>query len=470
MQNEKITKTENQLANIEKFDVKSDRDKNRYRAVVTAKNNRSVYDIYLQVCLTERCLLLPIHKKNVDKEVKLHNEQQQCDGDVVNITDLLKADCWLQIFSYLNLNDLFQLSAVCTDLRALVQHNKQVKNLKSFHFKFYEKYFEADGEEIFADKSVAKMTEILECIGHNLEEISISVGRTSNEIGIFQSLLHNVVAQLHTLRLSNFCWLSMILENVSDNVFGQIKTLCLDSQYYDMPIVVNIKTKFPNLEKLSLHGRWKMVDFTNWSSIRDLTLDRLISLNHASWMTWITDVSDHFSNLETLQISNTMKRTIPLEHIERLLELKKLRKIQLEIVNGNCFDILLKMTQLKSVSVIFYNSIQEVIENRLHELACCLPNLQEFDLTLKEEAFLPRDDLIQFISLAHQVKSVHLINDTIKIFLFIAPSFLQEILDARKQSQITQNERSLLLVAFTKCFIDENVFKVSGFLRSYLLE
>lgn len=456
-QNGKISKTENQLSDTEKFNVKSDRDKNRYRALVTAKNIQSVYEIYQQLCLTERCLLLPIHRSECKKEVKLHHEQ--CNA-VINITDLLTADCWLQIFSYLDLNDLFQLSAVCSDFRALVQHNKKVKNLKTMHFKFYEKYFDAEGEEIFADKSVTKMTEILECIGDNLEEINLSVGRTSNEIGIFQSLIRNVGSNLHTLRLYNFCWLSMILENLSDKVFDQIKTLCLDSQYYDIPIVVNIKAKFPNLEKLALHGRWKVIDFADWSGIRELTLDRLISLNHVSWMTWITDVSAHFSNLETLNISNTMKRTIDLGSIERLLQLKKLKKIQIEIVNQNCFDILLKMCQLTSVSLIFYSSIQEIIENRLHELACCLPNLQQFELTLKEEAFLPRDDLIQFISAAHQLKYLHLINDTIKIFLFIAPSFLLDILRARKLSQGICNESSLLVVAFSKCFIDENVFKV----------
>lgn len=455
MQNEKISKTENQLSNIEKFDTKSDRDKNRYRAIVTAKNIQSVYEIYLQVCLTERCLLLPIHE-NVGKEIKLHNAE--C--DTVNITDLLTADCWLQIFSYLNLNDLFTVSAVCTDFRTLVQHNKRIRNLKTFHFKFYDKYFEADGEEILADKSVTKMIEILQCIGHNLEEISISVGRTSNEIGIFDAIIKNVGPNLHTLRLCNFCWLSMILENVSSKVFGQIRALYLDSQYYDMPIIVDIKTKFPNLETLVLYGRWKLVDFADWSVLKELTLDRLISLNHASWMTWMSDVSNHLKNLETLNISNTMRRTIPLGHLECLLQLKRLRKIKIEILNHDCLDILLKMTQLTSVSVIFYNSIQEVIADQLHKLACCLPKLQHFDMTLKEEAFLPRDDLTQFVSMAHQLKSIHLINDTIKIFLFIAPSFLQEILDARKQSQSVCNEKSLLLVAFTKCFIDENVFKV----------
>lgn len=458
LQNEKITKTEKQLSNIEKFDIKSDRDKNCYRAIVTAKNIQSVYEIYLQVCLTERCLLLPIHK-NVDKEIKLHNEQ--CDA--VNITDLLKTDCWLQIFSYLDLDDLFRLSAVCRDFRALVQHNKRVRSLKTFHFKFYDKYFEANGEEIFADKSVTKMTEILECVGHSLEDVRISVGRTSNEFRIFETLMRNVGSNLHTLRLCNFCWLSMILENVSSKVFGQIRTLYLDSQYYDVPITVNIKTKFPNLEKLALYGRWKMVDFTDWSGITELTLDRLISLNHASWMTWMTDISNHFTNLETLNISNTMKRTISLENVECLLQLKKLRKIQIEILSHDCFDVVLKMIQLTSVSLIFYNSIQEVIEDRLHQLACCLPNLQQFDMTLKEEAFLPRDDLIQFISMAGQLKSVHLINDTIKIFLFIAPSFLHEVLDARKQSQRICSEKKALLVAFSKCFIDEKVFKVSRF-------
>lgn len=454
MQNEKISKTENQLSNTEKFHIKSDRIGNRYSAIVTAKNIQSVYEIYLQICLTERCLLLPL-RKNVDKEIKLHNEQ--CDA--VNITDLLKADCWLQIFSYLDLNDLFELSAVCNDFRALVQHNKRVRSLKSFHFKFYDKYFEANGEEIFADKSVNKMTEILECIGHSLEDVNISVGRTSNEFRIFETLVRNVGANLHTLRLCNFCWLSMIFENVTGKIFGQIRNLYLDSQYYDIPIVVDIKTKFPNLEKLSLHGRWKLVDFTDWSGIKELSLDRLISVNHSSWMTWMTDVTNHFRNLETLTISNTMKRTTPLDNYECLLRLKNLRKIQIEILDHKCFDVLLTMTQLTSVSLIFYNSIQEVIEDKLHRLSC-LPNLQYFELTLKEEAFLPRDDLILFISLAHQLKSVHLINETIKIFLFIAPSFLHEILDARKQSQKLSSEKSLLLVAFSKCFIDENVFKV----------
>ncbi|KAG4077295.1 hypothetical protein HA402_009924 [Bradysia odoriphaga] len=303
------------------------------------------------------------------------------------------------------------------------------------------------------------MSEVLECIGRNLEEITISVGRTSNEIGIFNSLIRNFGPNLHTLRLCNFCWLSLILENTSSKMFGQIRTLCLDSQYYDIPIIVEIKKKFPNLESLSLHGRWKVVDFTDWSGIKELTLDRIISLNHASWMTWIVDVSDHFTNLETLKISNTMRRTIPLDSFERLLQLKKLRNIQIEVVDTNCFDIILKMTLLNSVSLIFFKSIQELIENRLPQLACCLPNLQHFDLTLKEEAFMPRDDLVQFISSAHQLKSVHLINDTIKIFLFIAPSFLDEILDARKRSQAICNEKSRLLVAFSKCFIDENVFK-----------
>lgn len=462
LQNEKISKTENLLSNIEKFDIKSDRDRNRYRAIVKAKNIQSVYEIYLQVCLTERCLLLPMHK-NVDKEIKLRNER--CDA--VNITDLLKSDCWLQIFSYLDLNDLFQLSAVCTDFRALVQHNKRVRSLKTFHFKFYDKYFEAGGEEIFADKSVTKMIEILDCIGNNLEDVCLSVGRTSNEFRIFETLMRNVGTNLHTLRLSNFCWLSMILESVSSKVFGQIRTLHLDSQYYDVPITVNIKMKFPNLEKLTLHGRWKMVDITDWSGINDLTLDRLISLNHASWLTWMTDVSTQFKNLESLKISNTMKRTISSENVECLLQLKKLRKIQIEILNQNSFDVLLQMTQLTSVSLIFYNSIQEVIEDKLHQLACCMPNLQHFDMTLKEEAFLPRDDLCQFISIAHQLKSVHLINDTIKIFLFIAPSFLHEVRDARKQSQICR-EKSALLVAFTKCFIDEKVFKVSRCAHKYV--
>lgn len=458
MQNEKISKTERQLSNNEKFDLKSVRDRNRYRAIVTAKNIQSVYEIYLQVCLTERCLLLPMHQ-NVDKEVTtLRNEQQQCDA--VNITDLLKVDCWLQIFSYLHLDDLFELSAVCTDFRALVQHNTRVKNLKTFHFKFYDKYFEADGVEIFADKSVTKMTEILECIGHNLEDVSLSVGRTSNEIRIFETFIRNVGPNLHTLRLRNFCWLSMLFENVSSTVFGQIKTLHLDSQYYDVPIVVDIKTKFPNLQRLSLHGRWKVEDFTDWSGMKDLTLDRLISLNHASWMTWMTDVSSHFSNLETLKISNTMKRTIPLEDFERLLQLKQLRSIQVEVLNLDCFNVLLRMTQLSSVSLIFYDSIHEVIGDQLHQLACCLPHLQQFELTLKEEAFLPRDDLVQFISMAHRLQSVHLVNDTIKIFLFIAPSFLHEILDARIRSQRICSEKGAFLVAFTKCFIDENVFKV----------
>lgn len=459
LQNEKISKTEQQLSNTEKFDLNSVRDRNRYRAIVTAKNIQSVYEIYLQVCLTERCLLLPIMHKNVDKEVTLHNEQQQCGA--VNITDLLKVDCWLQIFSYLQLDDLFELSAVCTDFRALVQNNKRVKSLKTFHFKFYDKYFEADGgEEIFADKSVTKMTEILECIGHNLEDVSVSVGRTSNEIRIFETLIRNVGPNLHTLRLRNFCWLSLLLENVSGAVFGQIKNLHLDSQYYDVPIVVDIKSKFPNLNKLVLNGRWKVEDFSDWSGITDLTLDRLISLNHASWMTWMTDVSSQFTNLQTLKISNTMKRTIPLKDFGRLLRLKQLRNIQVEILDSDCFNVLLQMTQLTSLSLIFYNSIQEVIEDQLQQLACRLPNLQQFELTLKEEAFLPRDDLIQFISMAHQLKSVHLVNDTIKIFLFIAPSFLHEILDARMRSQRICSEKDVLLVAFSKCFIDENVFKV----------
>lgn len=456
-QNEKISKTENQLSNHEKFDVRSDRDKNRYTAMVTAKNIQSVYEIYLQVCLTERCLLLPIHKSCVEEEVQLHNER----SDAVNITDLLTADCWLQIFSYLDLDDLFQLSAVCTDFRTLVQHNKKVRNLKSFHFKFYEKYFDAEGEEIFADKSVAKMNEILECIGHNLETISISVGRTSNEIAIFQSLVRNAGPKLHTLRLNNFCWLSMIFRNsISHRMFNQITTLCLDSQYYDIPIAIEIKSKFPNLERLALYGRWKLANFNDWSTLTELTLDRLISVNHDSWMTWISDVSEHFSNLVSLTVCNTMKRTIPLDNLESLHRLKKLRKIQIEIVNRNCFDVLLKMTQLTSVSLIFYNSIQEIIENELPQLPCSLPNLQHFELTLKEEAFLPRDDLIQFVSMAHALKSLHLINDTIKIFLFIAPSFLQEILNARKLLQAMCDEKNLLVMAFTKCFIDESVLKV----------
>lgn len=455
LQNEKISKTETQLANIDKFDVKSDRNRNRYRAIVTAKNIHSVYEIYLQVCLTERCLLLPMHK-NVDKEIQSHN--QQCDA--VNITDLLTADCWLQIISYLELDDLFKLSAVCTDFRELVQHTKKIRSLKAFHFKFYDRHFEANGEEIFADKSVTKMGEILECIGHNLEDVSMSVGRTSNEFRIFEILMRKVGTNLHTLRLYNFCWLSMIFENVSGVAFDQIRTLHLDSQYYDIPITVDIKTKFPKLEKLALCGRWRVVDFTDWSAITELTLDRLISLNHDSWMTWMVDVSRNFQNLETLKISNTIKRTISMENVECLLELKKLKNIQIEILDQHCFDVLLKMTQLTSVSLTFYNSIQEVIGDRLHQLAFGLPHLQQFDMTLKEEAFLPRDDLIQFISVAEQLKSVHLINDTIKIFLFIAPSFLHDVRDARKQSQSVRSEKSLLLVAFTKCFIDEKVFKV----------
>ncbi|KAJ6643920.1 hypothetical protein Bhyg_08885 [Pseudolycoriella hygida] len=453
--NEKISKTEIQLSNVEKFDTKSVRDNNRYIAIVTAKNIQSVYEIYLQLCLTERCLLLPICTTNTDKEVKLHNEQ--CAA--VNITDLLTADCWLHIFSYLHLNDLFQLSAVSTDFLTLVQHYKKIKSLRNFHFQFFDKYFEVDGEEIVADKSVSKMTDILQCIGHNLEEVSISVGRTSNEIRIFETLIRHIGTKLHTLRLRNFCWLSMIFEIMSGRMFSQIKTLQLDSQYYDIPISVDIKAKFPNLEKLQLQGRWKLVEFTNWSGITELTLDRIISLNHYSWMTWMTDVAHHFRNLQTLSVCDTIRRTVPLENVDCLLQLEKLRSIQIEIINLECFDVVLKLNNLISVSLTFYKSIQEVIDDKLHQLACCLPNLQQFDLTLKEEAFLPRDDLTQFVALAHRLKGLHLINDTIKIFLFIAPSFLQEILDARKQSQGVGGERDLLLIAFTKCFIDEKVFK-----------
>lgn len=456
-QNDKIFKTENQLSDIEKFDIKSDRDKNRYRAIVTAKNIQSVYEIYLQVCLTERCLLLPMHKK-INKEVKLPLRNERCDE--VNIIDILKVDCWINIFSYLDLNDLFEVAAVCTDFRALVQQIKRVRDLKSFHFKFYDKYFETEGLEIFSDKSVIKMRKILECIGYNLKDICISVGRTSNEIRIFQTLIQNVGENLHTLRLCNFCWLSMIFENTSSPVFGQIKNLYLDSQYYDIPISVDIKAKFPNLETLELHGRWKLVDFSNWFGITELTLDRLISLNHSSWMSWMTDVSTHFVNLVTLNITNTMKRTVPLDNFDCLVKLKKLRNIQIEILNQDCFNVLLKMTQLTCVNLIFYNSIQEVVEDKLSQLACCLLNLEQFDITLKEEAFLPRDDLVKLISMAYHLKSIHLVNDTIKIFLFIAPSFLHEILNARKQSQEICSNKSLLLVAFSKCFIDETVFKV----------
>lgn len=456
-QNEKIRKLEQNLSDKEKFDLKCDRDENGYRAIVTAKNMRSVYEIYLQVCLTERFTILPMQKA-IGEQVKLpSNEHTKCNE--LNIVDILKADCLLKIFSYLDLNDLFEMAFVCTDFQALVAQDKRVKRMRDFHFKFYDKYFAAEGEKIFSDKSVEKMKKILECTGNNLQDICITVGRTSNEFRIFETMIRNVGFNLTTLRLCNFCWLPMIFENSASSVFGQIETLTLDSQYYDIPITVDIKKKFLRLKKLELHGRWKLVDFSNWSTITALTINRIISLNHTSWMTWMTDVSSHFSNLNTLIISDTMRRTVPLDNCECLLQLTQLRKIQIDILNRNCYDVLLKMTQLTTVTLIFYRLIEDVIEDNLFQMAGCLTNLKEFNLILKEEASLPREDLMAFIAMANRLESFHLINDTIRLIL-MAPSFLLELLEARKRTQEICSNITPLQVRFSKCFIDDSVLKV----------
>lgn len=437
----------------------SDRDENRYSATIIAKNIRGVYEIYLQVCLTERFIFLPMQAVNKHAKLQLqHVTFNECSNEL-NIVDILKTDCLLKIFSFLNLNKLFEMTYVCTDFQALVAQDNRVKRMREFHFKFYDKYFETAGEKIIADKSVEKMKKILECNGNNLEDICITVGRTSNEFLIFEIMIDNVGTNLHILRLCNFCWLPIIFENTSSSIFGQIKTLILDSQYYDIPITVDIKNKFPILEKLELHGKWKLVDVTNWSTITELTLDRIISINHTTWMTWMTDVSSNFSNLKTLIISDTMKRTVPLDSCECLLQLTQLRKIQMDILNQNCYDVLLKMTQLTKASLIFYNLIEDIIEDNLFQLASCLPNLTEFSLILKEEASVPRDDLMAFISMAPRLESFHLINDTIRL-IFIPPSFLLEVLEARKQLKDICSNLTPLQIRFTKCFIDEGVLKV----------
>lgn len=452
------------------------RNENLSVVMVIIEDIRSAYEMYLKHINTEGILLLPMKKKYENDEsamIKLFSDalsekkpkaNESVDTSTPNILKTLNEECMLKIFSYLNLAELFEVSSVCSDFRAIVRKMKKIKNIDRIDLRFCDDCFDANGK---INQSVGKMKNILYCIGDYIQEIRISADPHWNEFYIFNTMIQNVGKNLRILRLSNFRWLPILFEYINSTVFQQIKTLYLLQKYSnDIPIPIDIKTKFPKLEKLELHGKWILTNFSNWTTVDNLTLDRFISLNHTSWMSWMENVSSNFSNLYSLKVwklvnhSDLLPINDEVNNYECLTKLTKLRKIQITVFNQQCFENLIKMSHLSLMSLIFYKPIREIVEDKFFQLATYLKNLTQLELILEKDGYILSEDLIKYISLAYNLNSLHLKNIT-RQTIRIGMDFLQE----RKKSQIEHGHIIKLKAAFGNCCIDVKVIKVCRFLQ-----
>lgn len=431
---------------------------------------RSAYEIYMKHVKTEGILMLPMKTKFENVELAMNklcsdvlsvkdtktNETLNDKTNAPNILATLNEECMLKIFSYLNLAELFEISTVCSDFRVIVRKMKKIKNIERIDLRFCDDCFDVNGKMI---QSVGKMKNILHCIGDYIQEIRISAEPHWNEFYIFDTMIKNVGKNLRILRLSNFRWLPILFEYINSSVYQQIKTLYLLQKYSsDIPIPIDIKTKFPNLEKLELHGKWILTNFSNWPTIDNLTLDRFISLNHTSWMSWMEDVSSNFINLHALMVWKLVNHTDQFtnhNNYECLTKLTRLRKIQIAVFNRQCFENLIKMSHLSLMSLIFYKPIREIVEDKFFQLATHVKNLTQLELILEKDGYIHSDDLIKFISLAYNLNSLHLKNIT-RQTIRIGMDFLHE----RKKSQIKHGYAIKLKAAFGNCCIDVKVLKV----------
>lgn len=365
---------------------------------------------------------------------------QSQDNHIAKLCD----SCLLNLFSYLDVKTLFEVALVCTQFRNVARMDARIKRIRKYHFIFGTRLSNAsccpqDWKRI---REVEEMRKILNCIGIYVNEIVLELpqGAEFNEFFIIDTMVGNVGTNLRTVHFKYFRWLTVIFEHLlSPNHMQVIHSYSSRS---------NVRTTFPNLEALALYDNGKLVNVSNWTNILELNLEYSRRCN---WGRFLESASLNTPNMRKLVLTN---ETLTSNQFVYLLNLKNLRELEINVGDSECFDILLQMPELTGLSIIFPDNLR--MGHRYIELARHMKDLEHFHL--KEAFQSSARDFFKFISLATKLKSFHI--DHCGAPTTIDYILLNEILEARKKSQINVTERSRLQFSIYRTRLFQNACKV----------
>ena len=382
---------------------------------------------------------------------------------------LLNDDCWLEIFSHCDLESMFEVSAVHPKIPQIVRQDSRVKKLTKIDFIFHSHFV----------KTVSKMTRVLNCLGPILTEIQLTIwpGRLEfNEFKIVIAMTQLIGGKLQTLRLTNFRWLPLLFELIDRPVFNQITALQLDCCFDTVIDVELISRRFPNLEKLELQNNWILINnasrsskltelrlsrgasIVKWSSIvkhfQDVALTSFnVETFSKQWHSFGMDVSSTFRNLRELSALYLPKESLSVEQIVRLLEIKSLRVLNVKVIEIECLEVLLQMTHLTDLSMDYHCEVS------LPDIADRLPKLKRLRIWTSLHD-LSKRDLLDFIARARNLILLHFhYCNSIRI----NSKFVEQLLDARKQSQVEMDMMQQLSFSCDGFRWEGDSFQVSSF-------
>lgn len=416
-------------------------------AIVIAKCSEDSYQAFQQLSRFSNVTLLPIDKlnKNADSQRKRSSVEMLPSHNNDNSIKLLNDSCLLKIFSYLNTQTLFELGSVCTQFQNVVRMDVRIKKIKKYHFIFGGestpicclRYRKRIGE-------VKEMERILNCIGIYVNEIVLELPQPQpnsrykfNEFLIVDTMIRNVKANLRTVHFKYFRWLTIIFEHLlSPNHMAVIRSNRSRR---------NNRTTFPNLKALSLYDNGRPVNGTN---ISELHLEHSRQCN---WGRFLQFASINTPNMTKLVMPN---ETLASNQFVYLLNLKNLRKLEINVGDFECFDILLQLTELTRLSIVLPENLK--MGHRYVELARHMRDLEHF--RLKEVVQSSARDFFEFISQATTLQSFHI--EHLGSPTDVDYVLLNGILVGRKKSQIKVADRTRLQFSIHHSRMFANAIKV----------
>lgn len=262
---------------------------------------------------------------------------------------------------------LDEMASTSTQLEQVVEIQPR-HTIYRFFFTQYEWTQSEIPEDTKVIETVQEMESILTSVGEFLNELHINLychpestghsiqNKRFSEYFIFATMTENVGSNLRTLHLNNFQFLPIIFEFFCSPIFDQITDLHLEFTVFS---AVNVKTKFPNLKALTLIGKWKLIRFTNWLNLIELTLSGGLTGSEEPryWNNVLYDIGMHMPNLRKLFMLDESFLVLHGKYVNDLFKLTQLKELQIAVSIPQSFGYLLEMIQLTRLIVMMMDHL-----------------------------------------------------------------------------------------------------------------
>lgn len=335
-----------------------------------------------------------------------------------NILNTLKDDCFREIFKYLNLADLSNVSDVCVRFNQLATEIFSVKYKNRsvcFEFEFHDRF--DDSKVMFRNFgpliqsfSISYTLDVMEYHGQTLRMINQYCSAQLKELDVSHfrfkgdwKKLRSLFAKLEKLKMNN-CGVRKDAKQLFANC-KNLKSVCLDNCYF---IDSCISQTFPLLEMASFTTNFiDDLAFNNFVRSNP-TLIKLSFVNNRMKSTDVIRLIAHnLCNLQELKFDEKAHNVMKFE--QNILELIHLHSLKVLKLNFNSISVaplmvalaeneipiehlsldkgfinteaIKSISQFKRLEIIELNEIQQFDDKLLVELAMGLPDIKEIHLT-----------------------------------------------------------------------------------------